>query len=141
MPMRHSMTLRRAETMPDEAHAPMPPSPLSPCRMCASGPDSSSTRALVARVTTLTAATIAQSSRLLVQAIPRVPTTGLHTAADLPSSTSFAHTTLQPYPSIAPDTPLHHAGFFFVIIDILIYFTMISMGATLARRDPCVSAT
>ena len=30
-------TFHDAETMPDEAHAPMPPSPLSPCRTCASG--------------------------------------------------------------------------------------------------------
>ena len=55
-------TFHDAETMPDEAHAPMPPSPLSPRRACASGPNSSSTHALVAEVTTLTAATIAQSS-------------------------------------------------------------------------------
>ena len=46
-------TFHDTETIPDEAHAPMPPSPLSPRRTCASGPDIS-TRA------TQTAATIAQ---------------------------------------------------------------------------------
>ena len=45
-------TFHNAETTPDEAYAPMPPNPLSPCRTCANGPNSSSTRALIARVTT-----------------------------------------------------------------------------------------
>ena len=35
--------LHGAETMPGEAHASMPPSPLSPCRTCASGPNPSPT--------------------------------------------------------------------------------------------------
>ena len=55
-------TFHDAETMPGEAHASMPPSPLSPCRTCASGPNPSPTRALVARVVTSTAATTAQPS-------------------------------------------------------------------------------
>ena len=65
-------TFHDAETMPDEAHAPMLPSLLSPRRACASGPNSSSTRALVAEVTTLTAATIAQSSLFAHTPTPRL---------------------------------------------------------------------
>ena len=116
-------TFHDAESIPDMVLAPMPPSPLSPRRTCASGPDSSSTRA------TQTAATIVQPhaldantpsprphrNRPFVRAILRVPITGLLTAADLPSSSSFARTTPHPYPSTAPDTPLHHASVFFVI--------------------------
>ena len=37
-------TFHDAETMPGEAHASMPPSPLSPRRTCASGPNPSRTR-------------------------------------------------------------------------------------------------
>ena len=136
-------TFHDAETTPDEAHAPMPPNPLSPCRTCASGRNSSLARALVARVTTQAAATIAQSSlfaqtstpppswtsalsplrphrsRPPVQAVLRVPVAGLLTAPPSPP----AHSTPQPIPSCpyhtpappptAPDTPLHHARVFF----------------------------
>ena len=121
-------TFHDTETIPDEAHAPMPPSPLSPRRTCASGPDSSSTRA------TQTAATIVQApaspphaldantpsprphrNRPFVRAILPVPITGPLTVADLPSSSPFARTTPHPYPSTASDTPLLHARFFFVI--------------------------
>ena len=56
-------TFHDAETMPGEAHASMPPSPLSPRRTCASGPNPSPTRALVARVIAPTAVTTAQPSR------------------------------------------------------------------------------
>ena len=65
-----------AETIPDKAHAPMPPSPLSPRRTRVSGPNSSlnanvtnparpphePVRASVASGTTQTTATTAQSS-------------------------------------------------------------------------------
>ena len=69
-------TFRDAETIPDKAHAPMPPSPLSPRRTRVSGPNSSlnanvtnparpphePVRASVASGTTQTTATTAQSS-------------------------------------------------------------------------------
>ena len=127
--------LHDAETMPGEAHASMPPSPLSPRRTCASGPNPSPTcigcegdypdcrddRAALPRHRhphptpwmSTTSPLRPHRSRLPVRATPRVPTTGLLTAADLPSSSSFAHTTPHPYPFTAPDTPLHHAGVFF----------------------------
>ena len=69
-------TFHDAETIPDKAHAPMPPSPLSPRRTRVSGPNSSlnanvtnparpphePVRASVASGTTQTTATTAQSS-------------------------------------------------------------------------------
>ena len=55
-------TFHDAETMPGEAHASMPPSPLSPRRAWAGGPNPGPARALVAGVITPTAATTAQPS-------------------------------------------------------------------------------
>ena len=88
-------TFHDAETMPDEAHAPMPPSPLSPCRTCASGCTSGT-----ACVDTRAAYSSRPSILILFRSYhtPSLPFTG-------------------------PDTPLHHAGVFFLLfIDILIYF-------------------
>ena len=60
-------TFHDAETIPDKAHAPMPPSPLSPRRTRVSGPNSSlhePARTSVASGTVRTTATTAQSPLL-----------------------------------------------------------------------------